>query len=306
MMRAATAFAVLALAAPAAAQDCAGEHDKLLALVENSDLEITDSGQRVPSDRGCRLQGLRFSDGRYLQFEVGQIDWRAEGLEALDTGEPAVLSLDIEVTEVRLFPQPPDPWVAWMLDIQNRGNLIDGRLLARWDVAAGLMQIDEFSVDFPGANSVSLATTVTGIDFGLMAGAAGFDTLRLMRFDLEVENEGYIDSLYLALLMERMRGLGDDPAAVAAKLQQKARGFVRILPDVVFPAASRDALLRLIDAGPAPWGRLTVSVATGEGLPLDRFVDSGLAADPYAPDVLAVTMAGGTVEVTYEGQDRRR
>ncbi len=271
-----------------------------LALIEGAGMALSEAGALTETDTGCRLTGVAFNDGTYLHFRVGRVDWAVDGLAALRAGDgSAVLAADIAVTDARFFPQPPDDWFAWMMEVQNRRNLIGGRLRARMDVAAEVIEIEEFSVDFPGRNGVSLATRAEGgLGFGMTSG--GFDAMRLRRFELQVENEGYLDGMYLGILTERLRRRGDDPKAVEAALKAEIQGLVRALPDAVFPGPTRDALLRLVADGPAPWGRLTLSLEAGEGLSLNRFLDAELAADPFSPQALAAAMAGTTVTIGYE------
>lgn len=297
-MRLFAAIAVAAMVPISAAADCATDLRLLTRFLDEAAFSLTDVGQLDETAEGCRLTGIAAKGTGYLGIEIGAIDWRSEGIGALiEGGQPTAVALDLTVTGARILPQPPDAWLAWMLDMQNRRNLIAGRLRAHWDLEAGVLDIAEISADFPGRSGFQLAWRASGL--GLPDTGGGLAGLRLEWIEGEIENEGYFDGPWLAFLTERMRGAEGGPEAEVARLTARALAVVAALPEPAFPEPTRAALTALIENGPAPWGRLSVSLDAPRGVGLDRFLQTGLSPDPLSPAALATLTEGLSIALEF-------
>lgn len=286
------------MAAPALA-DCQSELSLFRGALAAREFAISSPGALSEAEGACTLRGLELRQRNSIVLEVAQVIWTAEGFETLLIGAPDGLALDLLVVDLRIVPQVPDPWMAYYLDLQNRRNFIDGRVRASWDPVAGILALDELSVDLPGKNGFAVSSRVSGATMDNLPGRLGeFGALSLEALEISVENSGYADGLALGLMLDRLAVLQGDPKSVVAGAKADLKTVVAGWPDAVFPAASREALARLIDAGPLPWGRLDVALARGT-VPLDRLVQLSMSRDPLATDTLAEAFEGAEFRIGF-------
>lgn len=289
----------LALAAGPAVADCASERTLILDAVEARGWAVEGEGAFAEDGTLCTLTDLELVNDTIL-FEIGSLSWQFVGLDALEAGS-GVITLDAGLDNLRATARSGDDRVDWMLREQNRRNLIDGTLSARWDLDEGRLALDTLSLDFPGDNAVALSFVVGGFTSEMMAGQVGdLAALSLTRMTVDVENTGFADGLILGYMLGAMTGVPGPPESIVAATRAEVAAMVEALPVSIFDADSKAALGRLIDEAPVPWGRATLAIAANPALPLSRFPGLGLAPDPLDPDDLTDALDGVTVEIRYQ------
>ncbi|MCP3969562.1 MAG: hypothetical protein GY717_04450 [Rhodobacteraceae bacterium] len=291
----------LGFADPATALDCTGQWDMMLGAMGHTGFGPAAEGVLTGTDGACSVTGMHLSDGQYLRLEMESLQWQMQGLEMFATGVPARLSVTLDVENARLVPQPPDAALAYLLDIQNRWNFIDGRLEFGFDPVEGVLDIVHASVDFPGNNGGDLSLRVEGVSPLLFVGnIRSLDPITLTRLELSLENEGYLDSMALGFLQARLDRPGQSPEDVVAGVQLSMTSTVDMLPDPVFDSAARGALVALIADGPLPRGALSVVLDPGEtGVRFGRFAEIDFIGAAIDPARLADAFGEARFTVSY-------
>ena len=286
-------------AQPGASQGCAAIWDRALDTVSSPQNEVLARGRVLDGPEHCRVMDAVVTNGPHIRVELGSLRWRKGGFAAILTGGGGPVTIDVDLDRARIVPQTRDPWVGYVLDQQNRRNFVAARLRADWDIAAGALTIREASVDFPGDNGVAIAGRVQGLGAEILTGqVSGLAALVLRDWEITAQNTGYFDGMIMGFVLGA-QDAGSDPHTVETRLRNAALGRIAHLPPGVFDAGTRDALSALARAAPLPWGRVTLRLDAGEGLPLSRFIPLGLAPDPFAAAALARAFGGARLDVAF-------
>ncbi|MGI9394624.1 MAG: hypothetical protein ACR2OY_08250 [Boseongicola sp.] len=294
-----TVFAALA---SAAAADCSSETDFVTGRFQQTGYSVVEAGEPFESDGRCRLAGLVLREN-VIQLDIEEIAWALTGLEALESGDGEVV-LDVDLENLRFAPQTSDPWFSYMMQQQNRRNLIDGRLNASWNLGDGVFSVSELMIDLPGKNSFSLTSRTEGMSPDLLTGAMGvLAGVSLGEFDLMIENHGFLDGAILGYVVGQFSGTPGPPEAVVEGTKKELLAIVAGLPEAAFPAASKGALVTLIDAGPVPWGKLKVSVVTDAPISLARLPGMGIVTGSAEPMSLEDALAGAHVDIRFDASE---
>ena len=302
-MRRTLSALALAVAPAAATADCAAD----LALIETTltarGYTIGDNGQLDVTDDTCIWTGGSLAE-QTLQIDFAGVAWTLDGKEALASGDGRV-ELGVEIDGLRLTGRSGDPWVDYVLREQNRRNLVDVTLRAFWDVSTGEAAISILDIDLPGANGVLFTGALSGVPLSLMAGdPAAFAAVRLEEMTLRVENRGFLDGLLVGGLMGRASDVAGNPEQVVEATKTAAKEIVSGWPEPIFPESSRDALMRLIGAGPLPWGVLSMVVESDGTFDPARFIDGqGLSAAPMSREAVAEALNGLQFDIQFTSAD---
>jgi len=300
--RVGVAGTVFAAFASTAVADCSSETDFVTGLLQQTGYSVVEAGDPFEADGRCRLAGLVLREN-VIQLDIEAIAWALTGLEALESGDGEV-ALEVDLENLRFAPQTSDPWVNYMMHQQNRRNLIDGRLRASWDFGSGVFSVSELVIDLPGKNSFSYSSRTEGMSADLLTGAMGaLAGVSLGEFELEIENHGFLDGAILGFLLGQFSGSPGSPETVVEATKQEALAWVSELPDAAFPAASKAALEALIDAGPAPWGTVSVSVVPESPIALAHLPGMGIATGLTEPMELQDALAGAVVDIRFDASE---
>ena len=206
----------------------------------------------------------------------------------------------LRIEDARLVPQTTDPWMSYYLDLQNRKNFINIETLMEWSPETGVLEVERFVLDLPGENGFQFSSRVTGATADMLPGRiSGFDALTLEAMSLTVNNEGYLDGLALGWLLGQLSSMPGDPETVVAATLKEFQDIVADWPEDVFPPDSKANLTEMIAAGPFPWGRFDLVMATGE-ITLDRFVSLSISPNPYGAKAMADAWAGAVFDIRFE------
>jgi hypothetical protein len=292
--------------AGAAWADCVDERDAALALLGVHPMAFSDAGTLTGEEGTCLLEDVVFGQGDGLKIEIAALNWRASGLDALKANPDTPLSIDLTVTGLHVLPQTGDPWLDYSQRLQTRRNIIDGRFVARWDPVTGAVDIDRLAIALMGRNGLELVMRVTGADAILSAGwVQAAPAVRLERLTFSVENEGVMDGLIIGAILGQLTSLPGSPETVVNGTLREMQGLVALWPETIFPERSRAALIRLLQAGPLPWGRFELRLAEG-AVSLDRLLGLGLHPDPLGPEALAAAFDGAVFSVSFAEASVRR
>lgn len=287
-----------ATAQTAAAEDCDAERAFLFDALGRNGWAVEDEGDSSEVFGACRTRDLVLL-AEALRIEAALVEWRLSGLSALED-QSGLVTLEANLDNLRMVPTVDDPWVSYMLSEQNRRNLIDGTLTASWNLDDGAVELEEFTLDLPGENAVSVAFQTSGMTPALLAGrVTDFAALSVSRMEIVIDNNGFADGLILGYLVGAMSGLPGAPESQMNATRDDAMALVGGLPDGIFTAGSKDALTRLIADAPVPWGTLGLTLVADPALPLARLVPLALQPDPLSPDALTAAFDGAMLEVTY-------
>ncbi len=296
------ASALFAAVASAAVADCGTETSYVTGLLQQTGYSVVEVGEESESNGRCRVVGLVLRED-VIQLDIEEIVWALSGREALESGD-GLVTLDVELDNLRFAPQTADPWVNFMMREQTRRNLIDGRLSASWDFGSGVFSVSELVIDLPGKNRFSLTSRIEGMSPDLLTGAMGaLAGVSLAGFELDIENHGFLDGAVLGFLVGQFSGTPGSPEAVVDATKQEALAWVEELPDAAFPAASKVALGALIDDAPVPWGKLSVSVVSDAPIALSRLPGMGFAAGLSEPPTLEDALAGAFVDIRFDASE---
>ena len=299
-MRALVLLFVL-LAGPVSA-GCAEERRFVLDALERNDWRVESMGRAGDGFERCSLSRLVLVEDT-MRVEVARVDWALDGVEALATGRGNV-ELSVTVDGARITAQTADPWVDYMLRQQNLRNRIDAALELQWDLDRGALRVTEANVSFPGENSLSLSSAVEGLGPEVLQGRSGaLLGLSVRSLDLSVENSGFLDGLILGAVIGQFSTVAGAPETVVSATQVEAKEIVEAWPEDVVDAASKAALSDLIDAAPVPWGRASLVIDAGDGLPLSRFLSPVVLGDPASPEAIAAAFDGVEVRFRFEPAD---
>jgi len=295
-MKGALALA-LTLAPTFASGDCKSDSAFFQAAIESRGYVIEAIGDVQEAGEACSLEGLAFTEEN-LTVDIAKMTWRLQGLDALTTGEGR-LSFEATLTDLRLSPRTSDRWVSYMLAQQNRRNTIDATFSATWDLPTGVLVVETLDIDLPGDNRMTFDQRVSGATTALLTGnPAALEALSLDHMALTIKNRGFADSLILGPLIASLAEVPGAPETVIEGTKRDFRALVSNLPTDVFDADTKTALVRLIDAGPVPWGELTVQIVPNPTIALAPFFAAPL--QNLTPDSVSTLFQGGKVEVTFE------
>lgn len=300
MLNLRAALVAMAAACPASAfaENCAAERGMLFDGFERNRWVVEDEGFFTDAFGTCKISRMALrADG--LKVDVGTLEWTFTGLNAIET-KSGVVDLKVKLRDLRMVPTNDDPWIGYMLDQQNRHNLIDGDFSATLNLGTGTLELERLDVDLPGDNAVSLTFTAGGIAPEVLSGnVANLMALSVNRLEVIVTNTGFADGLILGALMGAMSDLPGTPEGQIEATRRDARAIVDGLPDDILINDSKAALGRLIDDAPVPWGTVSVSLTADPALPLVRFPALALASNPFDPGALGFAFSGSEVSVTY-------
>lgn len=285
------------------AASCQRVMEFILGRAISASAAVEDRGELTANGSRCQIDGMVFRD-RVISYEIASISWDNNGLpDFLDTGMLPE-TIDFSIEDFRVVPRSGDPWMDYMFAVQNRGNTTDVEVRASWDDGQRVFSIDRLHFDFPGKNSVEFSGSIAGLDplvqNTLREGLSG---VRIGDQKLQVENEGYLESLFLPPFVGAMSGTGADPADYVDNLKARAIDLIADLPESIFSPASRDSLRALVADAPAPRGRLEVALEADGGLSMAPFVEMGLTlSDPGFSEYWA-HFEGARIEVVYQRSD---
>ena len=288
-----------ASAAQALAQTCEDQRQLLAAQWSAGGVSIVEPGTLDQEGETCVLRGLRLSTGSYLQVPVAEITWKFDGLTQALGGQIGPVSIDVSVSGVQIITTPPDKAVAYLMALQQRDNLINGRLEMGFDPVTGQLDLAAFRVDFPDKSHWDLTGRVGGINVNPLVSINDLLLgLTLERLDLSVHNNGYLDSFAFGLLTGLLGGT-DDPEELVEDIKTQTIIAIGNLPDPIFDPATRGALASLVADGPLPRGGLELTVQGPTG-----FAFAGLPAwtaqgDPFSAQALTPLLSGTEIRATY-------
>lgn len=292
------ALALALLAAPTFAfADCTSQSAFFSAALESRGYVIEAMNDVVERDGNCALEGIVFTEEN-LTVDIAEVSWRLEGLEALTSGA-GVLTFDAVLTDLRLSPRTTDRWVSYMLAQQNRRNTIDATFNASWDFTAGTLEITSLDIDLPGDNRVTFTQSVSGATASLLTGNyTALEALSLDNMALTIENHGFADALILGPLVARLSDVPGSPETVMDGTKRDLRALVSNLPTDVFDADTKSALVQLINAGPVPWGELTIKTVANPTISIGPIFAAGIYN--FTPESISALFQGGRIEVTFD------
>ena len=292
MIRAAVVCAVCATPAVA---ECVAERDFVFASMGVSGYSVRDAGV-LAGQEPCRLEGLVLGQGTNLTITVEAIEWSLQGVE--EDGFSETVSLDVSVRDSRMIAASEDRWVAYLLAEQARRNTIDADLSIVWTPEAGVVDIETFSLDLPGANGLEMTARSSGIASTLIFGQTPED-IAVHAVSFSVENTGFLDGLLLSFIIDRVRVVPGEPRRVMDATLSEVANMIDDWPEAVFDQDSRAALQAMVLDGPAPWGRLDVSLDAPDGIGLRQI---GTATALPLAEALASVFEGATIQAEYTGR----
>lgn len=292
------AFGMAIWALPAASEDCSAEKDMLIDGFERNRWDVVDEGFFNDAFGTCKISRMQvLADG--LKFDVGSLEWKLNGLDAL-ASETGSIGLSLKLRDLRMVPTNSDPWISYMLDQQNRYNLIDADLNASLDLDSGEFEVQRLDIDLPGQNEIKFRVRSKGLTPSVLRGnTMGLAALSVESLEIFVKNMGFADGLILGALMGAMSNLPGTPESQMEATRSEARSIVNAVPSEVLAQESKDALGRLIDEAPVPWGAMGLRMDAEPPLPLVRFPALLLSSDPFDPAALGFAFSGASIEVTF-------
>ncbi|NNL17695.1 MAG: hypothetical protein HKP37_03035 [Boseongicola sp.] len=276
--------------------DCASESLLFGAALESRGYAVREIGEVQQADEACSLESIVFSEENLI-VDIAKMTWHLQGHDGLSSGE-GLLNFNATLTDLRMSPLTTDRWVSYMLAQQNRRNTIDAMFSASWDLTNGVFEIETLDVDLPGDNRVTFEQRVSGADTALLTGnPTALQALSLDHMALTIENRGFADTLILGPLVASLSEVPGAPETVVEGTKRDFRALVSNLPPDVFDTDTKNALVNLIDAGPTPWGELTVKIAPNPSISLAPFFAAQF--QNLTPDGVSKLFQGGKVEVTF-------
>ncbi len=252
------------------------------------------TGPEIAAEGGCLVTGLRIGGQR--QYAVlATIDrlWWSDGLPTGDRSGPLAIpeTLELGIDGLRIGVFVDDPVWNYLMEAQRQAAGIDIRLAARWSPETQILDLDFMKVDFPGDNVLLASGTLTDLDpadFG--AGA------RLTGLDLSVTTNGLFETYLLMPIGQALLAGSTDPTADVAAIKARASAAVAAAP--IPDAASRAALIRLIEDMPNPSGTVELTLLSDNGFGLTAFAPfvSGL---PPAWTAVSGLIDGARLTVSY-------
>lgn len=304
-MRFLLAICALIIAAPAAkAQaltlaDCEAGWQRLQEL-GGLGTRIETTAPPVLSENGaCVLEQLRFAQG-YVGWEADRLAWSGRGFDDSRLPGLPLIEMTFLLRGLRTVAAPDDPVLHYLMRLQQARNGIDIAFAARWDHRSGVIALDRFEVDFPGANQLVVTARVEGADADnlLRRDMAGTE-LGLTDLTVEIESNGLFET-YAVVFGPALLDGAADPAARVEELKGQAIAALGTVPEAILDADSRTALVMAVRALPAPSGTLRVALSSQDGLGPADAVEL-LAAGATAPDLrpLWSVLDGTRIDATY-------
>lgn len=292
MIRAAV---VCAVCATPAVSECASERDFVFASMGVSGYSVRDAGV-LAGQEPCQLEGLVLAQGTNLTITVEAIEWSLQGVE--ENGFSETVSLDVSVRDARMIAASEDRWVAYLLAEQARRNTIDADLSIVWTPDAGVVEVETFSLDLPGANGLEITARSSGIALTLFFGQTPED-IAVHAVTFSVENTGFLDGLLLSFIIDRVRVVPGEPRRVMDATLSEVATMIDDWPEAVFDQDSRAALQAMVLDGPAPWGKLDFKLDAPDGIGLRQL---GTATALPLANALASVFEGATIQAEYTGR----
>lgn len=229
-----------------------------------------------------------------LRLSGSALDWLAGEAATPETLEVAVRGLRFEVST-------GNSQMDYLLAAQARAAPTRVDLALDWDRAAKVLVLSRLEIDFPGDNAVSLSARVANVDLSsegaLQMSATGF---ALTEADLSVTSHGLFEHYVLMSLGPSLLPLEGDMAAAMAALQAEATAALADLPEATFPAATKDAVARLIAEMPNPSGQLDLAVRADPGFGPARFAGYAMTGVPQDIAGVAPMFDGVTINMDWQ------
>ena len=281
-MRALTAVVALFFAGPLAAQECTAELERMSELVARSGMAqmVPLSTAETDGEGRCRLEGLEFRAGRSVVVKADALIWSGEGRERFLRDNLPPLSLELDLTGLRVVPEIGDPVMTYLLDVQSRARPADLSIRVGWDEAENVLEWEKIELRFAGGDYVRYQAIVEDVDLSSMnaiqmsAGSFG-----ITRTVLEVRSQGLFEAYALMPLGMALLHGEADPAARVEELKRRARSEISRLPETIFPPESKSSLANLADDMPAPAGTLRVEMTANPGLGTARGMQMALRGE---------------------------
>lgn len=267
--------ASLALARPALAQDdgaCAAVWDRITAELA---VPLTADPVTAEPDGWCAVASVGFDSGRTYApvFSAEAIRWRIEGIDRFLADLTPPSALDLQVLGLRQSTATGDALLDYLMRVQQVPQATDARLTLRWDAESRVLSLDDFAVDFPGDNALTVTAKLADIDLSSVeALEASLMSARLTSLSSDLQSNGLFESLILWPLGNELLSGSGDPEADVVALKDLARTEIAAIPDSVLAEAGRTALTALVDQMPNPAGTLGLRLTSAAGFDLTRLM----------------------------------
>jgi hypothetical protein len=254
------------------------------------------------TDGWCRLIDVEITpEGQYQPgYRIGALSWKADGLQAfLDAGTPP-RSLDLQIKDARIAIQTGDPVTDYLFRAQNNRNGIDGALAIAWSAADKRLTLTRLEIDFPGANAIRATVVADRVDLTSRASAqTSLGAMRLTDLTLDVTTNGLFESYVLMPVgMTLLSGVADPEVELTAAVTA-GKAMIATLPEATFPAATRTALVAVLDEMPNPAGTLNLTVQAADGVGAARFARLAMTGVPRSAADMAPLFDGVKVSAVW-------
>lgn len=259
-------------------------------------------------DGWCRFRDVRLTSGGYdPDIWIDELDLRGDAFGFFTLGEKPEtpgLRAEAKVGGLHIVPKAHEPLMDYLLAAQAQSWAISVEAALDWDAAGRVLRLSRLDLDFPGENAVSLSVTVANVDLSsdgaMQMSVTGFAVTEAA---LDVTTKGLFESYLLMPLGSELLPFDGDVLAAAENLRLKALGGIAAMPEAAVPAASKDALSRLMAEMPNPSGRLTMAFRADPGFGPSRLGFIGLYGMPGSVAEAAPLFQGVTLDVTWTHED---
>jgi hypothetical protein len=302
------AFALLALATPAMAQDltladCQGALAALQPALTLMDMPLTLPPVTL-QDGWCQIDAplIANEDTYQPNWTADLIRFRGAGLGNVIAGKPPA-TLDVQVRRAQIRVKTGEARMDYLMGLQMGRNGINIDFAAQYDATKRVLRLDRFDIDFPGNNAIGLTAQVDRIDLNstggmqMSVGQAGLTSLGLTATSNGLFETYFVLPLGAALLPEIPETI--DHAAYIATMIADTRATIAGLPDTLIDAPSRAALDALLADMPHPWGTFTINATAPTGFGTPRLMGFAATGVPYTLQEWLPVFNGVTLTAIY-------
>lgn len=248
-------------------------------------------GYRVTIPPAAPDQGWCLADGATFRSE--RPGWPDLSVDRLRLRLTAT-EVELDLKGLRASPRPSDRDIDDRLRSLIRLQSADLRLQALHDPEAETLSLAGLRLDLSGGTTLELDAEIRGADLSLSSLAAGAVT----RATLVWRNDGRLLRPVMDLAGEDLAGAPGDKAVDASR--GALATLVGALPASVVDDASRGALEAMVRSLPQGRGKLTLGLASADGIGAARLAVGSLSGDPLSPDALATILEDATITAAWQ------
>ncbi len=291
---------------------CTDLLDQVRPALARAGLELETMRSSV-SNGWCVYSGIegKSSDNDIMRYMVDEVRLRGDGLSDLAEGlgptSPLPTRIELQLRHLRFMATTHRASTDLALRAQMRRNWIDLDFLAEWDPTTGTAELVNASMIFDSGDYFKVRAAIDSVNLKSMNALqlSGMGA-KLRSVSVEMKNlQGSIfEALFLTALVSAFDDDFDSADELEAHIRQLATAHVSGLPDEVFAAGARQALMSLATDFPNPNGTIEIDFhfAGGFGMAdamrLGAMAAAAGGANGLAPENL-------TIEASYDRKPLR-